>query len=217
MQMTNEQAVSERSMTAAKMAALSEKKFIKGMAASILSILLCMFAMAFGAYAHFTNEKEASATVIRSAEYVLDWDITVNGETTKNGRIVCPDTDGLPKDYEIKMTLSAENTAATGFCVIDIYEYAEGYITRENATPKIVLHTVQIGEDVSIPGGRRTTLTFTITVTSPAVITFTPNWGTSGNYNYDNANSEFYVEEGEKIEVSFPTPAPPAEEPNPHI
>ncbi len=182
---------------------IREKVFLTRMAVTCLFMVLCLVLLAVMAYAHFSSDVMTDDTVIQTSKYDLDWRITTNKEQTVNGKIVCTEEEQFPKEYDITVSLGAENTASTGFCIIDVYEYSSTLTAEQDAFPVLTYHTVQIGNDKLAENGKRESISFKLSLTFPCVVTFTPNWGTSGNYNYDNGNSDEYIEDAETVSVEM--------------
>ena len=188
---------------------ISEKVLMTRIALSILAVLLILVQMAVAAYAHFLSATETSHIYLMTANYDLDCKIKINGEVTIGRKIVATESDIYPKTYEIELTIGDENTATTGFCVVTVdflstvvMDEAKGGNQPEELDPQpadMIYHTQQIGADIHADGGKRTKLTFKLTLDSPATVRIIPNWGTSANYEYDNTNAELYIENGETV------------------
>ena len=213
---------------------ISEKALLTRITATVLLVILCLAQMSFAALAHFLGKRETKKDpILMAAHYDMKVKVTVDGHSSFVKKIVATELDTFPKTYEVTLSLGEENTAATGFCivyvdypstvVVDPIEEKEhvrddaSVITVENEDetlryeevlpqpPDVIYHTQQVGKDVNAKDGERKTLTFKIVLNGPATVRLIPNWGTSVNYDYDNDNSELYVENGDVLK---PQPLP---------
>ena len=184
---------------------ISEKVLMTRITLTVVFIILCLAQLGIAAFAHFSSNVSASGVLLRTAKYDVDWKITINNETTMNGSIVCTEEDSFPKEYTITLSLGSENTADTGFGIVKVdFTTVEGRSATDD-TPDLVYHTSQIGKDIKADHGSRDSITFTLVLNSPAVVTFLSSWGTSSSYcEYENKNDEFYIENGETINVTRP-------------
>lgn len=162
---------------AAKHEKISEKVMLTRIATTITTIVVCLIAMSFTAYAYFSCDVSSASNVIQTASF--DAQITI---TDKNGISVEPSSKNgkktffsfaVPGTYTVTLE-KGSSSAQTGFCVI--------YVGNET------YHTQQIGVDVLAKNRTRNDLTFTLQINESQTVVFESHWGTSSYYNYDNSN-----------------------------
>jgi len=170
----------------------AEKRFVRRMTTSIVSILVCLLGLSFSAYAYFTNNAIANIALIQSAYYELD--IEPIETVQQNGDIyVLDNTAGSEiKTYQFNVKKSDTATAEVGYCKVNIKTDADTadscqtYYTKpigvflDNGTSTEVL---QRTVSVSVPAGKS------------AEVSFIAEWGT-----YSGTDA---VADGEVIQPAF--------------
>ena len=132
---------------------LTEKAFAQSMAMSIAGIVLSMIALCSVTFAWFSTDVSSSDNVIQTSYC----DVSVSVKTS--GVEVTP-VDGaytFAKDTDYLVTISAEGTADTAYCVFVIG--GESYYTQQ----------IAIGNEIS----------FTLAFTEAKSVEALPRWGTS--------------------------------------
>lgn len=158
---------------------IRDKVMLARTALTVLIMLLCLFAMSITAYAYFSNDSTTHVSAIKTADFGLGTTVTNN-----DGTIITPNQDGtytlLEGTYVV--CLSKKGSASTGFCVInDTHDTDDKY------------HTQQIG----VSGSKNIEkITFTLEISEQTTVKFTPHWGTSSCYGYQNDdNNPKYIKD----------------------
>lgn len=159
---------------------------------SLSVILLCLASMAITAYAWFSYNITSDANRITSARFETN---VVVLQEDGNEMPAVPLSDGSlllelssGKTYAVTVSLSADSTASTGFCIVS----GEGIGDW---------HTWQLGVDGDI---QRQQLSFRLQPREDIRITIRDCWGTSSGYANPNANNRI----GEGQTLVFPETAP---------
>ena len=164
---------------------ISEKVFTHRLLVSVISILICLFALGSSTYAWFSAGTSSGGNLLTSSSFALDILVSdadgnpvfVDGE---DGRYTCTfDVVGV---YTVVLSMTADSNATKGYCDV-IFTSAEK------------LHTDLVSRD---PSFGVDPLTFTVEiVTEGAVIGFVPKWGIPA-YSQISDGSAF-TENGEPI------------------
>lgn len=169
-----------------------EKVLITRVAFTVVVILLCLAAISFTAYAHFSGSISSASNVIRAANYDLKLTVTEgeplqNAEAAKAAESEKAETEEIvftknkKGEYTKKLeagsyrvTLSAAGTAENGFAIVTVGDEPS-------------YHTAQIKK-----GGP---FSFCLQINGEAVVSILPHWGTSSHYAYSNTNNPYYITE----------------------
>lgn len=158
--------------------------------ATLVTVLLCLVAMVFTAYAYFTADVSSSGNVIQAATF--DVALTVEGEDGSQPAVI---KDGkvykvtLQPNIPYTVTVNRGGNADTGFC--------------EVKTSEGTYHTQQLGADWSASVQPVNSISFLLTVAQEETVTFRPHWGTSVHYSaYTRGNAaERYIEDEDEIVI----------------
>ena len=169
---------------------------------TVVTMLLCLFAMTLTAYAYFSYNVSSGFNVIKSSNFDVSIQITDNeSEVAVNKIDNTTHTVHLEagKTYSVTIDESKNSTANTGFCIVT----AEGC--------PLVYHTQQLGADESAEGGRTDIIKFELKVDVKTVVKFISHWGTSSyydEYKEKGDNDSLYITNGEDILMNITdTPA----------
>ena len=155
----------------------TEKAFSKSLITSVVSVLLCLFALSSVTYAWFTGEISSNSNTLVSGQF----DITISVSHSTDGPATAdviavtkhPTNAGvyqckLPSEGTYTVTLElTKGSTVKGHCVVKV----------GNDSPK---HTdAIIGTQTENRENRPLTdpLVFTVEVTGPTTVTFEPRWG----------------------------------------
>ena len=179
-----------------------ENVMMTRLAVTVVTMLLCLFAMTLTAYAYFSYNVSSAFNVIKSSNFDVSIQITDNESEVAVNKIdntthtVYLEAD---KTYSVTLDESENSTANTGFCIVT----AQGC--------PLVYHTQQLGADESAEGGRTDIIKFELKVNVSTVVNFISHWGTSSYYDEYKAkgdNDSLYITNGEVISMTITgTPA----------
>lgn len=149
---------------------ISDKAFMRGAMAGLISILLCLAALCSTTYAWFLAESRSGASVIAGTRYSLNITVTdENGESVPltnrgNDTFSCVLKDG--KTYTVSLETSADTTATRGYCSMSV-------LGVEKHTESISLDAERgrdvVAFSVSVVGGDATA-TFESRMGIPAIV-----------------------------------------------
>ena len=170
----------------------------------ITVVIMCLAAMGITAYAYFSHNVTSGSSVIRTARFEADVQITITDANhtpvtvVKEGKL---HTATLQSGtYTVELT-KGKSTAKTGFCIITIGD--KQYYTQ------------QIGVDVK-RNLDNASVNFTLKVSSDTKIKILSHWGTSSCYGYEEAsNNPVYLKSGNTVDLTTPSAGnqnPPATE-----
>ena len=163
---------------------ITDKVMLGRVISTVAIILVCTALMSITAFAFFTSDASSSVTPLTSASF--DVDIAVNGSNVDVVGVL----DGTK---EIKISVKNTSTVTTGYCAVKIgdKEYiTEQFIRDEN--------------------GNYNTVTFTINLAEPTLVTVKANWGTSSLYADAVAGNKpaNYIENNDEINLVPSTSTP---------
>ena len=170
------------------------------LAVTVVTMLLCLFAITLTAYAYFSYNVSSGFNVIKSANFEADVSIQItdnDAEVVKVNKIdntthtVYLEAD---KTYSVTIDESENSTANTGFCIVT----AEGC--------PLVYHTQQLGADESAEGGRTKKIEFKLQVDASTVVKFISHWGASSHYDdyrEKRDNDSLYITNGDVISMKI--------------
>ena len=165
------------------------------LAVTVVTMLLCLFAITLTAYAYFSYNVSSGFNVIKSANFEADVSIQITDNESEvalnkidnTTHTVCLEAG---KTYSVTIDESGNSTANTGFCIVT----AEGC--------PLVYHTQQLGADESAEGGRTKKIEFKLQVDASTVVKFISHWGASSHYDdyrEKRDNDSLYITNGEDI------------------
>lgn len=173
---------------------IREKVMLMRVAATIITVILCLSAMSFTAYAYFSYDFTSDITTFKAANFEVDAKITVTENQNSTPVTVSKNPNAsytadlkAGKIYTVVLSKSQESTADTGFCVITALGCADTF------------HTQQIGADETVAGGLTDKVTFELKVTADTTVTFASHWGTSvyyADYVQNGGGGELYITNG---------------------
>ncbi len=172
---------------------VKEKVLYSRIAVMIGTIIICLAAMSFVAFAFFTHDIASQTNTIKTA--IFDAKISILDNEKKPVNVIqsgkFEKTANLKKDIVYTVTLEKDGNAKTGFCVLSGEDFSDIY------------HTQQLGEDINADGGKRNELKFTIKATEDVSIVFFSHWGTSSKYaDYENADDKNYIKAWDNVEIT---------------
>lgn len=183
-----------------KQGKIREKVMLSRIALTSVVIVICLFAMAFSAYAYFSKGITSGTNVIKVATFETKVEIqpadnsvrsavTVTTSDNKNFLI-----NGLEvgKYYTVTITHTVNSTAKTGFVVVTADNCPDTY------------HTQQIAKDVNAVGGQTPSVSFDLMITDPSTVHLLAHWGTSSYYDaYKNNGDQekLYITHGEDVDL----------------
>lgn len=184
---------------------IREKVMVARAVLTVTVIVACLAAMGFTAYGYFSHGMASDINSIKAASFSLEVSVSVAGSEQELLRV--ERVDGIThtaalepgKTYRVKLTRSGN--ASTGFCVV----------SAENCSIE-KYHTQQLGVDVNAASDENDTLVFYLEVTSPTVVTFCANWGTSVYYDplgQMPETEEIYIRAEETVVLPITAPAEP--------
>lgn len=181
---------------------IRDKVMLIRTAITTIVMIVCLAAMSLTAYAYFSYNVTSGSNIIKAADFDVTVSVTVTSNETSNTIDANEDgTYSLPSGTYF-VSLTKAGTAKTGFCIVDT---AIGDI-------KATYHTQQIGVDGE---DERPTLTFTLDLTEisgTTVVKFTPHWGTSHYYGYENLDSNpLYIKHEGNVKITVGTSNPISE------
>ena len=167
---------------------IREKVMVVQVTLTTLVMIICLVAMAFGAYAHFSYAITSGVSVLKGANFQATVSISC---VTASGQkpVDVLRTDGNTCSAALKggeiytVTLTPGGTAETGFCRLTAKDCPE------------VFYTQQLGTDV-VAGGKTEKIVFSLQVTADTTVQFQSHWGTSSHYDAyrkKGENAPFYI------------------------
>ena len=139
---------------------VSDVSFSRIIVSSVLGILLCIFCLAGLTWAWFSGSSSSAANSITAAEFKVK--VTINGIdiTSADGKYTLNQTEN-------KITVTADGSATTGYCIVKFGENT--------------YHTIQI---FKVPAeGKPQSVTFTVNSVAGAKLEIIPQWGTCADDN----------------------------------
>ena len=194
---------------------IDDKTMMARVVTSVITVIFCLAAMGFAAYAYFSHDVDSGSNTLKAAKFETTISIEVKDENGTVIETVTPITSNYKtfiadlkagKTYTVTVQPTQQSTAKTGFLIV----------TAKNCSS--VYHTQQIGIDTNAEGGKTSAVTFQLTLTQDDEVRFLAHWGTSNHYaDYQDAglNGELYVTQGETVELMIapPTSGTSQEEP----
>ncbi len=181
---------------------IDDKVMVTKVVTSVVTVILCLAAMGFSAYAYFSHDLTSGSNTLKGAKFDVKVQIQLddaNGEAvtvvTSNYKTHTAELEA-GKTYFITAQHTSASTAKTGFLII----------TAENCNTRY--HTMQLGKDGA---GLTETITFYLKPTADTKVTFLAHWGTSSYYGYavDNQN---YIQNEEPVTMNITPPDEQASE-----
>jgi len=181
---------------------IREKVMLTRFSMTIISIIICLAAISFSAYAYFSHDAFSGSSSINFARFETDVSVQINDingeavEVRTSNRINHAATLTGGKTYFITLKHTERSTVQTGFVTItatgcDISEY----------------HTQQIGKNED---GTTKTVTFTLNPSADTEVVFNSCWGTSSKYptfKDIKDDTDLYIQDGENINLSITNPS----------
>ena len=181
---------------------IDDKVMVTRVITSVVTVILCLAAMGFSAYAYFSHDLTSATNTLKGAKFDAKVQMQLNDA---NGETVTVVTSNYKthiaelkagQTYFITAQHTSASTAKTGFLIV----------TAENCNTRY--HTVQLGKDGA---GLTETITFCLTPTADTKVTFLAHWGTSSYYGYATDN-ENYIQSGESVTMHIGTSVTQASE-----
>ena len=156
----------------------ADSMMLKHLFFTVTTILMCLAAISFSAYAFFSHTVTSGANTIKSSSFAASITIKKDQKLVTEGKIQSYyfDTPGL---YTVTIRTDDEITG-TGYGVITV---------KDTNTP---YYTQQLGKDLNAPNQERKEISFQLDVKATATVTFEARWGTNSHYD-SVAESEFYI------------------------
>lgn len=146
---------------------LTDKIFVRRIAVGIISIVFCLSAMGFSAYAFFTSNVTSAKNTLTAATYEVSATIKEKGNAGAEVGPIQGTTNvymlNAENTYEVQLT--AEGNTQNGYCKIEILDgvdIVETYYTK--------------------PLSPNSQMTFDITCYQAGTIRITSNWGSYSGY-----------------------------------
>jgi len=173
---------------------ITDKVMLGRVISTVAIILVCTVLMSITAFAFFTSDASSSVTPLTSASF--DVDIAVNGSNVDVVGVL----DGTK---EIKISVKDTSTATTGYCVVSV---GEGENLKQYITQQFIRDE----------NGNYNTVTFTINLAEPTLVTVEARWGTSSLYAGAVAGNKpaNYIENNDEINLVPNLSTPPAQSEN---
>ena len=176
-----------------------ENVMMTRLAVTVVTMLLCLFAITLTAYAYFSYNVSSGFNVIKSANFEADVSIQI---TDNDAEVAVNKIDNTThtvyleadKTYSVTLDESENSTANTGFCIV----------TAEGCT--LVYHTQQLGVDESVEDGRTDIIEFELKVDVNTVVKFISHWGASSHYDdyrEKRDNDSLYITNGDVISMKI--------------
>lgn len=182
-------------------AKIRDKVMLTRVVTTVLTVVFCLVAMSFAAYAYFSYDVTSDLSVIRSATFKTNISIEITADNNKTEKIQpitsnyqTFKTDELEagKTYTVKITPNDLSNATTGFIMV----------TATNC--KEIYHTEQLGVNTKSKAGRTESITFNLLVTKATNLVFKAHWGTSSYYHdyaSEGKDKKLYITDGETVEM----------------
>ena len=134
---------------------VSDVSFSRIIVSSVLGILLCIFCLAGLTWAWFSGSSSSAANSITAAEFKVKVTINDIEITSADGKYTLNQTEN-------KVTVTADGSATTGYCIVKFGENT--------------YHTIQI---FKVPAEKKPqSVTFTVNSVAGAKLEIIPQWGT---------------------------------------
>lgn len=183
---------------------IRESVMLARVATTVIISLMCLAAMGLTAYAYFSCNVTSGSNIIHSAKFTTSLSVeavpsggarsveapTVNTVEGKHTVSLAPDAL-----YKITLSRAADCSAGTGYIFVSADGCQDNY------------HTQQLGAD-----GDETTqeISFLMSVSNAATVTFEERWGTSSyyaDYKQNGDTNELYITQNESIVLSVAVPS----------
>lgn len=161
--------------------------------ATAVTMILCLAAMSFTAYAYFSYNVTSGFNRIQSASFDADVSIKITESKTdtpvdvKKVKSTCTAELEAGKTYSVTLSYG-ESTSTTGFCVITAKNCLNTY------------HTQQLWKIPDANEKKANTITFSLTVSKNTIVEILSHWGTSSRNGTDD---EWYICHGETVNINI--------------
>ena len=156
---------------------VSDVSFSRIIVSSVLGILLCIFCLAGLTWAWFSGSSSSAANSITAAEFKVKVKINDIEITSADGKYTLNQTEN-------KVTVTADGSATTGYCIVKFGENT--------------YHTIQI---FKVPAeDKPDSVTFTVNSVVGAELEIIPQWGT-----YAKPDSETLIDANSEIGTASET------------
>ena len=174
-----------------------EKVMVTRAALSVAVVLVCLAAMGITAYAYFSHSLISGKNTIKTADFGVNITIQNTDPTQEPVQIEQSDKKTqvatLLAGNTYSVTVERTGNATTGFCKISVAGDDEP-----------VYHTEQLSAVADVEAGKKSVITFTLTVADTTKLSFYGNWGTSAyyaTYAENGENGEYYILDGETVAI----------------
>lgn len=178
---------------------IRDKVMLIRTAITAIIMIVCLAAMSITAYAYFSYNVSSGSNIIKAADFDLNIAVTVTNDETTDTVTATEDNTYTLSNGTYTVSLEKAGTAKTGFCIIEITV----------GETKTVYHTQQIGKDYIADTDGIDLISFTLDLTSitePVTVKFTPHWGTSCYYGYENLDSNpLYIKNKGDVKITVGT------------
>ena len=174
-----------------------EKVMLTRAALSVIVIVVCLAAMGITAYAYFSHSLVSGQNTIQAAGFGVN--VTIQNADPSQEPVQLEKTEQkaqvatLLAGNTYSVTIERTGNASTGFCKISVAGDDER-----------VYHTQQLSADADADAGKKSTITFTLTVAETTKLSFCANWGTSSYYAAyaeTGENGALYILDGETVAI----------------
>ena len=160
---------------------ITDKAMLGRVIVTVAVMLVCVIAMSFKAFAFFTAE--VSSTIHVSTA-------TFEVETAVDGKPI--DIIGTPNgEHTITISVKNTSTVTTGYCVVSV---GEGKNLKQYITQQFIRDE----------NGNYNTVTFTINLAEPTLVTVEARWGTStaSTIAINDTTPENYIVDGATVVIT---------------
>ena len=180
-----------------KYAKVSDKVMNAHILLTVVIIVISIAAMSLSAYAYFSYNVSSGSNQMQAASFDTSVSIVeTGGESIPVSQGANSTKQAVLPAGTYQITIQAEGTASTGFCIIKLQDCDTTYHTRQ----------------LEPLDAQRSIFAFLMTITGETTVSVTPNWGTSSyyaEYIASGENTESYILDGDTVVPSLPAVQPP--------
>lgn len=170
----------------------ADSAMLKHLFTTVTTILVCLAAISFSAYAFFSYSVTSGTNTIKASNFSTTVTIIGSDDSLTQGKI--QNHTFNPGKYTVKITVD-DSTTGTGYGVVTVKDTNTTYYTQ------------QLGVDLNAPGGKRTEISFTLDIKAAVTVNFESRWGTNSLYNAPSTENTSYITNTNPLQTIVVVPA----------
>ena len=166
-------------------------------------IVICLSAMSFAAYAHFSHTVTSPSNIIKATTFKIAVSVQKFDDAGNIIESIPPITTDY-KSYRIP-DLKAGETYTVTLEYMDSNMVKTGFVELAASGCKEIYHTCQLGIDENVQNGETKVVTFKLTVDKPTDLIMKTYWGTSSyyaEYLQKGDGIDFYITQNKTVNLA---------------